>query len=307
MEIGSRLKKAREAKKLSLEDVQNVTKIQARYLDAIEKGHFDIMPGNFYIRAFIKEYAEAVGQDPNQLIEEHADELPPPTDDISTQYTRIQRIRNSTGSSIKTPVLFSFFPTLIVSLLFIGIIFAVWLFIQSPSEGDSNEVGYNNSDNGVEEIVVDPDEEAVSEGESGNGEQDGNVPYGGEESNEEQQEEEMVLEVVDQGRQGNEETVTYTLTNAEEDITLVFNTESQHWLELTNEEGEQLYNDMFDQEDAPLEEDLTDQEMFEIRFSNPSELGIMVDGKLLELPEATDKSLIHRVSVEVNNSDREPE
>ena len=60
-ELGARLKEARLAKGYSLEDLQEITKIQKRYLIGIEEGNYSIMPGSFYVRAFIKQYAEAVG------------------------------------------------------------------------------------------------------------------------------------------------------------------------------------------------------------------------------------------------------
>ncbi|WBX79510.1 helix-turn-helix domain-containing protein [Virgibacillus salarius] len=43
MEIGARLKEAREAKNLSLESLQETTKIQKRYLLAIEEGNLHIL------------------------------------------------------------------------------------------------------------------------------------------------------------------------------------------------------------------------------------------------------------------------
>ena len=60
-ELGTRLKEARIAKGYSLEDLQDVTKIQKRYLAGIEEGNYSMMPGQFYVRAFIKQYADAVG------------------------------------------------------------------------------------------------------------------------------------------------------------------------------------------------------------------------------------------------------
>ncbi|MFL6517543.1 MAG: helix-turn-helix domain-containing protein, partial [Bacillus sp. (in: firmicutes)] len=54
-ELGNRLKEARLAKGLSLDDLQSMTKIQKRYLIGIEEGNYASMPGNFYVRAFIKQ------------------------------------------------------------------------------------------------------------------------------------------------------------------------------------------------------------------------------------------------------------
>ncbi len=70
-ELAIRLKEAREEKGMSLDELQAATKIQKRYLTALEEGNYDVIPGNFYVRAFIKQYAEAVGLDSDQLFEEY--------------------------------------------------------------------------------------------------------------------------------------------------------------------------------------------------------------------------------------------
>lgn len=61
---------------MSLDDLQAATKIQKRYLTALEEGNYDIIPGKFYVRAFIKQYAEAVGLDADQLFEEYKKDIP---------------------------------------------------------------------------------------------------------------------------------------------------------------------------------------------------------------------------------------
>lgn len=75
-ELGARLKEARIAKGYSLDDLQEKTKIQKRYLSAIEEGNYGVMPGTFYVRAFIKQYAEAVDLDATELLETYKTELP---------------------------------------------------------------------------------------------------------------------------------------------------------------------------------------------------------------------------------------
>src|SRR5690625_5010246 len=105
MTIGEKLKEARQAKNLTLEDIQEATKIQKRYLRAIEEGNFHILPGSFYARAFIKEYAQAIGLDAALLLETHEDELPAIGERRSeAQYTRIQRTRKSSGPSRATEI-----------------------------------------------------------------------------------------------------------------------------------------------------------------------------------------------------------
>ena len=71
---GERLRLAREAKKLSLEDVAAQTRIPQRHLASIETGDWDNLPAPTYSIGFAKSYASAVGLDRveigNQLREE---------------------------------------------------------------------------------------------------------------------------------------------------------------------------------------------------------------------------------------------
>ncbi len=67
-EIGKTLKSARIEKGYTLDDLQQITKIQKKYLIAIEEENFAALPGVFYVRAFIKQYAETVGLNPAELL-----------------------------------------------------------------------------------------------------------------------------------------------------------------------------------------------------------------------------------------------
>src|SRR5699024_2997034 len=74
-ELGTKLREARVEKGYTLNTLQQMTKIQKKYLQAIELGNFDEMPGSFYVRAFIKQYADMVGLDGDELLIEYEDEL----------------------------------------------------------------------------------------------------------------------------------------------------------------------------------------------------------------------------------------
>lgn len=65
------LRAAREAKGITLEDISRSTLIDPKYLAAIERGQEKILPAA-YVRAFIREYAAAIGLDPVAVMESYA-------------------------------------------------------------------------------------------------------------------------------------------------------------------------------------------------------------------------------------------
>ena len=70
-DIGTRLKHARERRKLSLADISTRTKIPVRALDAIEHNDFARLPAGLFRRAFIKAFAAEVGADGVALASEY--------------------------------------------------------------------------------------------------------------------------------------------------------------------------------------------------------------------------------------------
>lgn len=68
MEIGSSLKEAREARKLSLEEVEEETKIRRKYLQALENEQYDVLPGQVYAKAFLKNYARFLNLDVEEVM-----------------------------------------------------------------------------------------------------------------------------------------------------------------------------------------------------------------------------------------------
>lgn len=66
--IGKILKQARLEKGLTVEDLQQATKIQKKHLLAIENDDFEELPSSYYARTFIKQYATEVDEDGLALI-----------------------------------------------------------------------------------------------------------------------------------------------------------------------------------------------------------------------------------------------
>jgi cytoskeleton protein RodZ len=66
--LGDKFRRTRESKKLSLEDVSNVTKINRRMLQAIEDERFDLLPGGVFNKGFIRAYAKHLGLDDEEAV-----------------------------------------------------------------------------------------------------------------------------------------------------------------------------------------------------------------------------------------------
>ena len=66
--IGEQLKLAREARKLTIKQVVQVTHVRAHYLQALETDDFSAMPSIAQARGFLRLYAEFLGLDADVLI-----------------------------------------------------------------------------------------------------------------------------------------------------------------------------------------------------------------------------------------------
>lgn len=69
--IGGKLRKAREAKGLALEDVYNQTKIHPKVLEALEQDKFSELSSSLYAKSFLKIYAQYLGLEIQELLKQY--------------------------------------------------------------------------------------------------------------------------------------------------------------------------------------------------------------------------------------------
>ncbi|MBO8126000.1 MAG: helix-turn-helix domain-containing protein [Firmicutes bacterium] len=69
--LGERLREERERQGLTLEDICQRTHIRRRYLEALENGDYSIMPGEVYLKGFLRSYGEALGLNGWDLVAEY--------------------------------------------------------------------------------------------------------------------------------------------------------------------------------------------------------------------------------------------
>lgn len=75
--LGDLLRQTREQKNLSLDDVEKGTNIRKLYIKAIEDGNYDKLPGEVFLKGFIKTYGKFLGLDGQKLIEQYKAEKNP--------------------------------------------------------------------------------------------------------------------------------------------------------------------------------------------------------------------------------------
>ena len=66
--VGRLLRDQREERGLSIVDIEKRLRIRRHYVEAIEQGRFDLLPGATYIPAFLRAYAKHVGLDPEKVL-----------------------------------------------------------------------------------------------------------------------------------------------------------------------------------------------------------------------------------------------
>src|SRR6266498_1926256 len=90
--IGQRLKAAREANRLTLEKVFEATRIRIPYLRALEADDLSVLPAPVQARGYLRNYAEYLGLDFEQMLDELRAEPKPsgeiigPADDAQSKF-----------------------------------------------------------------------------------------------------------------------------------------------------------------------------------------------------------------------------
>ena len=67
--VGERLKLERERQSRTIEDLAEATHIDRKYLEALERGEVDALPGRAFGKLYIRAYADLLGFEPQPLID----------------------------------------------------------------------------------------------------------------------------------------------------------------------------------------------------------------------------------------------
>jgi cytoskeleton protein RodZ len=92
-DIGATLREARMRAKIDINEVETRTKIRAKYLRAIENEEWGLLPGDVYVKSFLRTYADYLGLDSRQLIDDYKRRYERPTDNELRQIAPLGRER----------------------------------------------------------------------------------------------------------------------------------------------------------------------------------------------------------------------
>lgn len=276
-ELGARLKEARLAKGYSLEDLQEITKIQKRYLIGIEEGNYSIMPGSFYVRAFIKQYAEAVGLDPEQILTDYRSDIPMvQKEEVAQSFTKSPSRRKMASSS--NSKMMEAMPKLIVALFAIVILVVITtLYMQKAKtvpdavEEPNKPIEYEQNPNSTQPKPVVTEEDDVKEDE---------------EPEEPVQTEPEVVQVISPGVAEGENT-TYEVTGTDT-LNVRVEVSGLTWVGIRNEQRqEQVEAKSYNAGDV-VEYDSTENGYARIRLGNSKVAKVYVNDE--ELPYTQDRT-----------------
>ena len=72
--FGETLKRERELRQISLREISEATKINLRYLEALERDDFRHLPGGVFNKGFVRAFAQFIGIDPEAMVMAYLDE-----------------------------------------------------------------------------------------------------------------------------------------------------------------------------------------------------------------------------------------
>lgn len=117
--FGDRLRREREMRGVSLDDIAAGTKIGTRLLRALEEEHFELLPGGIFNKGFVRAYAKYLGLNEDEAVADYlqaAGETAPDPKLIAEQNSsRIDRARSDSGDSRAAG--FPIIPVLILLLV----------------------------------------------------------------------------------------------------------------------------------------------------------------------------------------------
>ena len=133
--FGSYLKHERELRGVPLEEISGATKIHIRFLQALEDNQFDELPGEVFIKGYIRSYANVIGTDVEEMLNIYEESVGNKTENSSESAP-------SSNISAKT-----FLGFALVGLIILALIFGIRFLISSETNPPVKNAELNEKQN----------------------------------------------------------------------------------------------------------------------------------------------------------------
>ncbi|MDR4218006.1 helix-turn-helix domain-containing protein [Priestia megaterium] len=313
-ELGQRLRQERESKGLSLEDLQKLTKIQKRYLLGIEEGNYEVMPGKFYVRAFIKQYCEAIGLDTDAIFEEYKSDIPSTqTEDMPQQLSRVRSRKEIPQHTKGVSKAYDYLPTVLVvaGVVVIGII--IWVIAQNivsdknkeqaNQEAPNSEVQQSNTQEETNETTAKNDNSKSEDEQSAADKKEKEKAEKEKAAKEKAEKEKAEKEKKDSGKQEYKEvqktgrSATYALSGTDAFNLEVTSTQADTWLDVKNGKGNAFFSSILKKGETK-EFDLTKETEARVNIGYSPGVELKVNGKAVDLPFDSSKQVRQVVTIQ---------
>ncbi|MFY9264682.1 MAG: helix-turn-helix domain-containing protein [Solirubrobacterales bacterium] len=117
-EIGETLRERRMALKIDVHEVEEGTKIRAKYLRALENEEYDLLPGSAYVKSFLRTYAEYLGVDARRLVDIYKQDIEP-RDDDQPIFGRADAVKDNSGPRQRRWILLAAAVAALLLILFL--------------------------------------------------------------------------------------------------------------------------------------------------------------------------------------------
>lgn len=136
-QVGDILRSEREKKGLTVKDIESATSIRALYIQAIEDGEFKVIPGEVYLKGFIRNYANYLGLNGQEMVDLYRQSQAPASVTPETAAEVKAAITPSPSADTEPKKTKSSYTWVVIPLVAVCLLGAVWWFIGGEGKPES--------------------------------------------------------------------------------------------------------------------------------------------------------------------------
>jgi cytoskeleton protein RodZ len=129
--------------KLDINEVERQTKIRAKYLRALENEEWDMLPGEVYVKSFLRTYGDYLGLDSRQLMDDYKRRYERPADNelrpITPRARERERERHRRGPLVP--------PWAVIGMVLVAVVVALYFVGRPPGGSGGSTATHSNTSN----------------------------------------------------------------------------------------------------------------------------------------------------------------